>query len=174
MGIKKVELLRDKIRKYLLSGYSMTATERELGLTRNDIQRYYERITGEDPKKLVEEAKENQILGTIKRNDLNPIIAKGIQESESPGIIKKIEDLENRIKRLEKLIKENKSAGSINKNIPLSNDFIVSYNSGEKKLYSIRILASLKEKLIKEAKKNNIPANQLINMILFEYFNERK
>ncbi|AEX86505.1 hypothetical protein Marpi_2132 (plasmid) [Marinitoga piezophila KA3] len=173
MGVKEVELLKDEIRQYLLSGYSMSATEKKLGLTRNDIPRYYKRITGEDPKNLVEEAKKKKVLGKLRKNDSKPIIAKDIQESESPGIIKRIEELEKRIEELEKLVKDAKKIESAKKDLSLSSEFITTYNTGEKKLYSVRILNNLKEKIIKEAKRNNVSANQLINMILFEYFKRK-
>jgi len=174
MGIKKVELLKDKIREYLLNGYSLTATEKELGLAKNDIQKYYKQITGEDPKDFLKEAKKKKLLGKTEYKDSKLIKTKNTQEVEILNIIKRIEYIEKRIDELEKFAKKSKFIESINDKPSLFEEFIATYYSGEKTIYSIRILKFLKDKLIKQAKKNNLSANQLTNLILYEYFKKEK
>lgn len=170
MGLKKVEFLKDKIREYLLAGHSMAATEKVLGLTKNDIQRYYERVTGEDPKKLVEEAKEREILNEVREITLNagkePIKAIS-KKSEVENLSKKIEDLEIRVKKLEEKIEK-----SIPNNTYDAFSFTKEYKEGEKVLYSVRLLKDLKYKLTEKANEEGISVNQLINAILLKYFDE--
>ncbi|KAF2955846.1 hypothetical protein [Marinitoga sp. 38H-ov] len=177
MGLKEVEVLKDKIRELLLSGYSMNKAEKELGLTRNDIQRYYERVSGENPRELIAEAKTKKIENKTKDMSLSSTLhfVKGNTDNKrsESDLLKKINHLEKIIKSLdERLAKleNSKTIENTEKSELNFEDLEKIYRKGEKKVYSFRMLLDLKEKLQEEAKRNNISTNELINLILLDYF----
>jgi hypothetical protein len=169
MGLKEVEVLKDKIRELLLSGYSMNKAEKELGLTRNDIQRYYERVSGENPRELIAEAKTKKIENKTKDMSLSSTLhfVKGNTDNKrsESDLLKKINHLEKIIKSLDERLAKLENSKTIE-----NTDLEKIYRKGEKKVYSFRMLLDLKEKLQEEAKRNNISTNELINLILLDYF----
>ena len=155
-----VELLKDKITEYLKQGYSMAQTEKLLGLTKNDIQRYYEQVTGINPRDLIKEAKKKQLMEKVKSSTTEIVERKQTdkQVTNESSLMDKIKELENRITALESKIDKSLDINAI-KNF-----------SHERVTLTFRIPKDLRDLIKQEANNLNISINDFVIVLLANYF----
>jgi len=163
MSMDKVELLKDKIIEYLKQGYSMSKTEKLLGLTRNDIPRYFQKVTGINPKELIKQARREQFLKNIQDPKLREMVSNEAQEDRPSNKIQeidKLKELENRIIALENKLKK--------KTLDLK---AIKQFSNERVTLTFRIPKDLRDMIKQEANNLNISINDFVIVLLANYFN---
>ena len=185
MSKKNVELYQDQIIELLKKGYSPSRIETELlPITRNDISRYFNEVTGEDYKQIQEEAeekrlkekKENAMKIINKEHDINKKsdnYQSNIKYNSFEALRKKVIDLNLRVKALENgesyNISNSNQKVSIKKAFSNDLNFRKIYSSSDKKINSFRLLEANKNSLEKTSKELGISINELINFLIYKY-----
>jgi len=174
MSRDNVVKYKDEIISYLKQGYTPSRIERELlPLTKHDIARYFNKVTGLDYKAIQEEAKESNVKASSYENE-----TKAYEK-----LSERITQLENRLMALEKEKEEESKteANSLQSEIEVKakanikelfkNDieFRRMYRSTEKKVNSFRLLEASEKKLNKLSEELGISKNELLNFVIQKF-----
>lgn len=176
MSKEKVIQYQNEIIEYLKQGYTPSRIERELlPLTKHDISRYFNEVTGLDYKAIQEEAKESNVKVSS--------YGIGIELKAFEKLSERITQLENRLMALEKEKEEESKteANSLQSEIEVKakanikelfkNDieFRRMYRSTEKKVNSFRLLEASEKKLNKLSEELGISKNELLNFVIQKF-----
>ncbi len=174
MSRDNVVKYKDEIISYLKQGYTPSRIERELlPLTKHDIARYFNKVTGLDYKAIQEEAKESNVKASSYENE-----TKAYEK-----LSERITQLENRLMALEKEKEEESKteANSLQSEIEVKakanikelfrndEEFRRMYRSTEKKVNSFRLLEASEKKLNKLSEELGISKNELLNFVIQKF-----
>lgn len=167
MGMKNVVANKEEIRKRLFQGESFSKIEKDLHLVKNDVQRYFAKITGEDPHKLKEEGEKKKFLSP----DLEKVKeqeAEKVEQSDLEEINKQIKSLKKEIENLKKEVEDIKlepsqSSKSSEQDIT---SFRSKYMEEKKEPANFRLTQENIKKLAVLAKKYGMSKNEVLNFII--------
>ncbi len=165
MGMKNVVANKEEIRKRLLQGESFSKIEKDLHLVKSDVQRYFAKITGEDPHKLKEEGEIKKLLSP----DFEKVKeTEKVEQSDLEEINKQIKSLKKEIENLKKEVEDIKSEPS--QSSKSSEQDITSFRSKymeeKKEPANFRLTQENIKKLAVLAKKYGMSKNEVLNFII--------
>lgn len=165
MGMKNVVANKEEIRKRLLQGESFSKIEKDLHLVKNDVKRYFAKITGEDPHKLKEEGEKKKFLSS----DLEKVKeAEKVEQSDLEEINKQIKSLKKEIENLKKEVEDIKSEPSQSSRSSEQDitSFRSKYMEEKKEPANFRLTQENIKKLAVLAKKYGMSKNEVLNFII--------
>lgn len=158
MAMEDVKEFINEITDHLKKGYSLSKTEKELNLTKNDIQRYFNRYSDTNYQEL-----KNIGRQYLKENKKTKRTKALINDSESDIISKEILKLKKRVTALENKALVKHEDFEIN-----DLDFKEHFQNSKKTLSNFRLTSENRKKLSSEAKKLLISQNELINYLIWK------